>query len=188
MAANTNKRIPVKHFRDGAKARYPSKVACAICDTAEDLELHHYHGFTNLVEKWQRETGISLKTDEEVLAVRDRFIAEHEYELYTAVVCLCVVHHRNLHKIFGKSPLLSTAQKQERWVGIQREKSTNGIETTKPTKVVSKQPGKGESCPVRDSTERGIFSRLISQSNSFASLRTVGVSEPRDEHDSLWSK
>lgn len=165
MANNTNKRIPVKHFRDGAKARYPTKVECAICGTDEELELHHYHGFTNLVEKWQKEKGISLKTDEEVLAVRDRFISEHEYELYTAVVCLCVGHHRNLHKIYGKSPLLSSAKKQEAWVQKQKEKN-NAIKSDEVVREV--KPG-----PTNHSTERGFFSGLISEHNGFAILRTT---------------
>lgn len=167
MAANTNKRIPIKHIRDGAKARYPAREFCAICDTDENLELHHYTGLTNLLEKWQKETGIPLDTDEQVLAIRDRFIAEHEYELYEAVVVLCAEHHRKLHVVYGKSPALSTAKKQEQWVLKQRDKY-NGIKTTEPDQLVSRE---AKPSPRNDTSIGGRFGRLISDKHSFSSLR-----------------
>lgn len=167
MAVNTNKRIPIKHIRDKAKARYPAKVSCAICDTTEELELHHYTSLSNLLDRWQKETGIPLNTDEEVLAVRDRFIAEHDYELYTAVACLCVEHHRALHKVYGKSPLLSTATKQEQWVLKKREGYTHEPKTIQPDVVVpERQPS-----PVRNISAGGVFSSLISNNYGFASFR-----------------
>jgi hypothetical protein len=168
MAANT-KRIPIKHIRDGAKARYPKKEYCAICDTTELLELHHYTSLTNLLEGWQKKEGIPLNTDEQVLEIRDRFIAEHEYELYTAVAVLCEDHHRRLHAVFGKSPPLSTSKKQERWVLIQKDKH-NGIkpEISKPNDVVREgQPGS-----ISNSQERGVFSKLIYGNVSFSSFRS----------------
>lgn len=168
MAANTKtNRIPLKWIRDGAKAKYPKKEYCAICGTTEMLELHHYTGLTNLLEQWQKREGIPLYTDEQVLAIRDRFIAEHEYELYTAVAVLCEEHHRKLHGVFGKSPLLSTSKKQERWVLIQKDKF-NGInsETFKPDNLVSKsEPSSGG-----NSKERGIFGSLINGSYNFSSI------------------
>lgn len=168
MAANTNKRIPIKHIRDGAKARYPAREYCAICDTDENLELHHYTGLTNLLEKWQKETGIPLDTDEQVLAIRDRFIAEHEYELYEAVVVLCADHHRKLHVVYGKSPALSTAKKQEQWVLKQKDKY-NGIKTAEPSKLAPREvePSAGIDKPLG-----GKFGQFINNKHSFSSLRT----------------
>ena len=53
---------------------------------------------------------------------REEFIDEHDAELYEYTATLCHKHHLQLHSIYGKDPLLSTAKKQERWVKIQREK------------------------------------------------------------------
>lgn len=168
MAANT-KRIPIKHIRDGAKARYPEKEYCAICGTTELLELHHYTSLTNLLETWQKKEGIPLNTDEQVLEIRDRFIAEHEYELYTAVAVLCEAHHRRLHAVFGKSPPLSTSKKQERWVLIQKDKH-NGIkpEISKPNDVVRESQSSSD-CNI---AERGFFSKFIDRDEHFSSLRS----------------
>lgn len=172
MAANTNKRIPVKHIRDRAKSKYPKKVKCHICSTHDNLELHHYVALTNLLEKWQKETGIILETDEQVLAVRDEFIAEHEYELFEAVVVLCAQHHSDLHSVYGKSPLLSSALKQEAWVATQREKYTNEPETVKPHVVVPKQRREAKPRPANDLPIGGSFSKFYSQHNGFAKFRT----------------
>lgn len=165
MAAN--KRIPIKHIRDRAKSNYPEKIKCEICNTKQELELHHYTGLTNLLEKWQKSTGITLDTDEQVLEVRDRFIAEHEYELFQAVVCLCATHHKHLHLVYGKSPLLTSAKKQERWVQIQKDKysgNTSRHEAVEPKQMVSENgnSGKKQSCTGNDLSSGGVFNRFIS--------------------------
>lgn len=166
MAANTNKRIPLKHIRDRAKSRYPDKQQCAICNTQEELELHHYTGLSNLLDKWSKEKGISLDTDEEVLEVRDQFISEHEYELFEAVVVLCAPHHLLLHKIYGKSPPLHTASKQAGWVQKQKEKHENKLEPSKLGDVSEKQSSSAEHC-----NSGGVFGRLILQYDYFAGFR-----------------
>ncbi len=166
MAANTNKRIPIKHIRDGAKARYPTKIECAICGTTEKLELHHYSALTNLLESWQKKHGISLETDEDVLAIRDRFIAEHEYELYSAVVTLCAPHHTKLHDIYGKSPLLTSATKQERWVILQKEK-LNGLQHSESQELVSKS----KSSTACNSYGSGVFGSFYRNYDGFSSFR-----------------
>ena len=122
MAVNTNKRIPVKHIRDGAKAAYDKQAHCYICGTSEELELHHTHSLTLLLNKWAKEKGYDLSTDELVLAIRDEFIQEHRYELYDAVYTLCNPHHVKLHSVYGKAPPLSTAEKQSKWVEVQKSK------------------------------------------------------------------
>lgn len=73
MAKNTgeNKRIPVKWVRDRAKAAYEKKGFCAVCNTTEDLELHHTHSITILLNTWASKMGYDISTDDGILAVRD---------------------------------------------------------------------------------------------------------------------
>ena len=134
MAKNTgNKRIPVKHVRDKAKAAYDKQDHCYICGTGEDLELHHFHSITILLDVWAKVKKYDISTDEGILAVRDEFIAEHRTELYDLVRTLCNKHHVSLHKIFGKAPDPNSVQRQARWVDIQRDKFQGTTSTTKVT-------------------------------------------------------
>lgn len=140
MAKNTdNKRLAVKHVRDKAKAAYEKKPNCYICDVTQDLELHHTHSITLLLNKWASEKGYDISTDDGILAVRDEFIEEHKREIYEAVYTLCNRHHVKLHQVYGKAPLLSSAPKQERWIEAQRAKYTSGETTT--AKEVIKDTG-----------------------------------------------
>ena len=116
------KRDPIKFVRDKAKAGYRKDAECRICGTDQDLEFHHYYTMTPLFNKWCKANKIVLNTDEDVISVRDRFIEEHKDEIYNQTVTLCKTHHAGLHKVYGKDPALITAQKQMRWVGIQRDK------------------------------------------------------------------
>lgn len=123
MAKNTgNNRIPVKWVRDRAKAAYVKQDACCICGTSVDLELHHFNSITILLENWAVAKSYDISTDDGILAVRDEFIAEHQFELYDQVRTLCNKHHVALHRIFGKAPPPNSCDKQERWVGIQKDK------------------------------------------------------------------
>lgn len=123
MAKNTNNnRIPIKWVRDRAKAAYEKEETCYICGTAEDLELHHLHSLTRLLEDWATLKKYDISTDEGILAVRDEFIEEHNHEIYDLVYTICNRHHVSLHGVFGKSPLNSSVSKQERWIEIQKAK------------------------------------------------------------------
>lgn len=126
MAKNTNKRLAVKHVRDKAKSAYEKQDTCYICGTTEDLELHHFHSITLLLEKWAKVKNYDITTDEGILAVREEFIAEHTTELYEKVRTLCNRHHVALHKVYGKAPPLGSEPKQERWVEIQKAKYFGG--------------------------------------------------------------
>ena len=130
MATNTGagKRIPVKWIRDKAKAAYEKDSCCYICNSTEQLELHHTHGLTNLFEKWLKDKNLIVSTDEDILALRDTFIDEHRKEIYEDVFTLCWKHHSALHSVYGKSPLLNTAMKQVGWIQKQKDKF-NGLET-----------------------------------------------------------
>lgn len=127
MAKNTQKRIPVKWIRDRAKGAYQKQSTCWVCGTNQDLELHHTHSITLLLERWCQQLGIELDTDDEVLRVRDQFISEHHRELYELVYTLCNPHHVRLHQIFGKAPGLGTAQKQQHWLELQRQKQSGEV-------------------------------------------------------------
>ena len=137
MAANTgtNKRIPVKWVRDRAKAAYDKKEFCYICNATEELELHHTHSITLLLNAWATRKSYDISTDEGILAVRDEFISEHRVEIYDNVFTLCNKHHIKLHGIYSKAPSLASAPKQERWIELQKSKCENPGEPNKPTSL-----------------------------------------------------
>lgn len=118
------KRYFIKWIRDAAKSSYSKKDSCEICGATEELDFHHYFSLSELVHAWEKLNGI-VSSDEEAIQQRNRFIDTHRYELYDATVTLCNAHHMKLHSIYGKNPRLHTAQKQEAWVKLQREK--NGL-------------------------------------------------------------
>lgn len=134
MAKNTdNKRIAVKHVRDRAKAAYDKQDHCTICGTDQDLELHHTHSITLLLNAWALRLGYDISTDAGILAVRDEFIQTHHKELYEDVFTLCNPHHVALHSVYGKAPAPTTAGKQAAWIEKQRAKLTN-TEVVKPVR------------------------------------------------------
>ena len=127
MAKNTgNNRIPVKWVRDKAKKAYDKKDHCYICNTGVDLELHHTHSITILLEDWAAKNHYDISTDDGILAVRDQFIEEHLVEIYDEVYTLCNRHHVMLHGIYGKKPPKHTASKQKVWIERQKAKYENG--------------------------------------------------------------
>lgn len=133
MAANTNKRVAVKHIRDGIKSNYRKDSCCAICEGTEELELHHYTSVSLLLKQYASQRGIPIGTDEQVLAMRDQFYKDHWQELVEYTVTLCNTHHKLLHKLYGPEPELHTAPKQENWVKTQHEKfKTKGTSPAAP--------------------------------------------------------
>ena len=127
MAKNTgNNRISVKWVRDKAKKAYEKQGHCYICDTTEDLELHHLHSITILLNNWAAIKNYDISTDEGILEVRDEFIEEHHRELYEMVYTLCNRHHIRLHGVYGKAPAPDSVDKQARWIEIQKTKVEGG--------------------------------------------------------------
>lgn len=132
MAKNTNNnRIPIKWVRDRAKAAYDKKDTCYICGTTEDLELHHTHSLTLLLNDWAEKKSYDISTDEGILAVRDEFIETYHTEIYDLVYTLCNKHHVKLHGIYGKAPTILSASKQGKWIEIQKAKYANKDSTVK---------------------------------------------------------
>ena len=118
----TLKRDLVKYVRDKAKSKYKKDTHCYICGSTENLDFHHFYGLTELLDSWFKENDITVKTEDEILELREIFIKENEDKVYKQAVTLCHMHHRKLHNIYGKRPKLITAQKQQNWVEIQRKK------------------------------------------------------------------
>ena len=113
------KRDIVKYIRDRAKNNYEKGSECYICGVDVKLDFHHYYTLAPLIHNWMKKTGHDPKY---ILSIRDDFIEEHWAELYEHTVTLCYGHHRQLHKVYGRNPALTTAKKQMRWVQIQRDK------------------------------------------------------------------
>ena len=153
MAKNTNKRISIKWIRDRAKSAYDKKDHCHICNTNQDLELHHTHSLTLLLENWIKTTGRDFSTDEATIANRDEFIENHYDEIYNKVYTLCNRHHVQLHGVYGKAPALLSAPKQESWIELQRTKHLNGD-------VVVKRDLKVEGSPYAPFICEGEFSEF----------------------------
>jgi hypothetical protein len=126
MAKNTgNKRIPIKWIRDLAKKDYKRGEECEACGSKEDLEFHHTHSLTLMFEHWVKSEGLTIETDEDVLAIRQQFIDEHRKELYEEVLTLCNKHHVMLHSVYGKIPRLGSEEAQRNWVLRIRAKYDN---------------------------------------------------------------
>ena len=111
------KRDPVKYVRDAVKTLYPKGTECRICDSTDLLEFHHYNSVAEMYNLWIKTTGYRKQ---DVLDHRSEFINEHKDELINQCVTLCKKDHARLHKVYGRSPKLSTAEKQGRWVEKQR--------------------------------------------------------------------
>ena len=127
MAKNTNNnRIPIKWVRDRAKAAYDKKDTCYICGSTQDLELHHTHSLTLLLNDWAEKMSYDISTDEGICTVRDEFIETYHKEIYEDVYTLCNRHHVKLHSVYGKAPTALSASKQGRWLEIQKAKCVSG--------------------------------------------------------------
>jgi hypothetical protein len=116
------RRIPIKYVRDRAKSRYEKDSCCYICEDTGILDFHHYYTVDVLFDNWLKKNKISINNVDDILAVRDDFIKEHEYELFDYAITICRKHHKLLHSIYGQRPPLATATKQARWIEKQKQK------------------------------------------------------------------
>jgi len=116
------KRDLVKYVRDKAKSKYKKSNNCYICGDTDHLDFHHYYGLTELLETWLKQKNIIIDKEQDILALRESFIDDNYDKVYDYTVTLCHKHHLRLHSIYGKRPKLITAEKQNKWVEIQREK------------------------------------------------------------------
>ena len=116
------KRDLVKYVRDKAKSQYKKDNECYICGSTDNLDFHHFYGLTELLDTWLRKKNIPIETEQDILDVREQFISENYEKVFNKTATLCHQHHLRLHSIYGKRPKLITAEKQARWVELQREK------------------------------------------------------------------
>ena len=116
-------RDEIKYIRDISKASYTKDKECYICGSTENLQFHHFSSLTLLWEKWKKENNYEINNVDDILELRDEFKDHHLKEVYKDTVTLCKFHHmERLHKLYGKCPALSTAEKQRRWCDKQRAK------------------------------------------------------------------
>ena len=120
-----NKRNSVKWVRDFCKSNYKKASVCAICGSTTDLEFHHYHSVSLIVENYAKENDLDFSNEEVVLANREDLLNKRWHELVKDAVTLCRPHHLLLHKIYGEIPPLHTADKQKNWVLSQFNKKHN---------------------------------------------------------------
>lgn len=120
------KRLEVKYLRDGIKSNYQKETECSICGAKEELQLHHYKSFTPLWNKFKKKAKIVINSVEDLEVYKQQFYSAHWYDLVEDCVTLCKEHHMNgIHRIYGKTPSLATAEKQKRWVQKQKDKRLN---------------------------------------------------------------
>lgn len=130
MATNTKKRDIVKYVRDGVKQNYNKQDQCAICASQQDLELHHYNSVKLVVDQFISTNKLpDPNTEEECVSIREQLYKEKWYELVDDTVTLCANHHKELHRIYGVTPLLNTADAQRNWVIKQNAKATGDLTT-----------------------------------------------------------
>jgi len=120
------KRDEVKYIRDISKSAYKKEASCYICNATEDLQFHHFFTMTLLWNKWKKDNKIIIKNVDDILEHRETFKSEFHDEIYNKTITLCKVCHMDrLHKIYGKTPPLSSGDKQERWCSKQKLKHNN---------------------------------------------------------------
>lgn len=117
------RRDEIKYVRDLSKSAYKKDTECFICGSEENLQFHHFYSMTLLWNAWKRKNGVKISCVDDILKHREQFKEDHREEIYDKTVTLCKYHHmERLHKIYGKTPRLATAKKQERWCEIQKQK------------------------------------------------------------------
>jgi len=123
------KRDEIKYVRDISKSAYKKANACYICDADEDLQFHHFYTMTLLWAKWKRSSNIVINSVDDILEHRDTFKEDHHDEIYNKTITLCKsCHMGRLHKVYGKTPTLITAEKQVRWCDKQKQKHQEKLE------------------------------------------------------------
>ena len=60
------KRDLVKYVRDKAKSKYDKGTECYICKSTQNLDFHHFHGLTELLEIWLRKNKIKITGEEDI--------------------------------------------------------------------------------------------------------------------------
>jgi len=122
---STLKRFPVKYIRDFIKKDYKLRDCCYICDTVDNLELHHLYSVSQLFELWCDKNKITAITDvEHIKALREVFANDCADELsHNNLRTLCGKHHKQLHNLYGQTYANYLVPKIQNWLDIQKAKN-----------------------------------------------------------------
>ena len=121
---DTLKRFPVKYIRDFIKKDYKLRDVCYICNSVDNLELHHLFSLSQLWEDWLRKNDIKkIESVTEIKELRQTFAKDNEDSLSNKyLVTLCSKHHKKLHTIYGQNYSNYLVPKIKNWLEIQKEK------------------------------------------------------------------
>lgn len=122
------KRLSVKYIRDYIKKDYKVKDKCYICNSIENLELHHLYSLSELFNNWCDKNKINTDTItvDSIKQLREIFYKEEEEKLNNNnLYTLCKMHHERLHNIYGQRYSNFLASKVYNWLNIQKEKYGN---------------------------------------------------------------
>lgn len=119
------KRLPLKYIRDYIKKDYKLRDCCYICNTVDNLELHHLYSVSELFNAWCVKQGIkSITTEEQILEYRASFALDCEESLsHVNLFTLCGKHHKQLHNIYGQRYSNNMAPKIKNWLELQKVKN-----------------------------------------------------------------
>lgn len=116
-------RLPVKWIRDGIKSSYKKKEPCYICGTTDQIELHHLYSVSELWNNWLRKNKIDIASDQDVLDNRKQFELDNDEFLNNDnLYSLCSKHHKELHRLYGKSYSNYMGPKVLNWMKLQKAK------------------------------------------------------------------
>lgn len=118
------KRAVIKYIRDFIKKDYKLRDKCYICNSENNLELHHLYSVSQLFEQWCSKNNIkSVDTVEQITELRVIFAEDCKESLSTEnLYTLCSDHHKRLHNIYGQNYSNHLVPKILNWLEIQRNK------------------------------------------------------------------
>jgi len=122
---STLKRFPIKYIRDFIKKDYKLRDKCFICDSKDNLELHHLFSVSELFRKWcEQKKILSIDKVEEINEYRVKFSEDCADQLsHDNLFTLCSKHHKLLHTIYGQTYSNHLVPKIKNWLDIQRLKN-----------------------------------------------------------------
>lgn len=116
------KRLPVKYIRDYIKKDYIKDTKCYICDSTQELELHHLYSLSQLFNSWCTKNKINID-NVDILVIRTQFYEDNKVALDNSnLVTLCKKHHMRLHNIYGQTYSNNLIPKIRNWLEVQKNK------------------------------------------------------------------
>lgn len=112
-------------IRDYIKKDYKVRECCYICGSADNIELHHLFGVSELFNTWVDKNNIRIdNTVEQVKELRIVFAKDNAEALSNDnLYSLCKKHHVILHSIYGQRYSNNMAIKVKNWIDVQKSKN-----------------------------------------------------------------